>query len=183
MQRELKHSRHIISHGYLRSDNLWEIEATMKDIKAQDVYRDFDGSLVAQGAPFHDISVNLVLNDFFVVQAIKTSIDAHPFPNCGAAEPDFDRIVGSKIGPGWSSFLKQEFKGAVGCTHVLELLPVVATTAFQMMWTPLAEKYPQHKGKAIQSLINTCHGWAEDSPIITKIKEEEPDLLVDVANK
>ncbi|TBR41441.1 DUF2889 domain-containing protein [Marinomonas agarivorans] len=177
VQRELKHSRHITSHGYSRSDGLWEVKATMKDIKAHDVYRDFDGSLVAQGDPFHDISVNLVLDDTFVVQAIKVSIDAHPFPNCSHAEPNFSRIVGSRIGPGWSSFLKQELRGKSGCTHVLELLPVAATTAFQMMWSPLAEKYPQHRGKVIQSLVNTCKGWAEDSPAIIKLKAEEPDLF------
>ena len=34
VMREIKHRRRVVSDGYLRSDELWEVEARMQDIKA-----------------------------------------------------------------------------------------------------------------------------------------------------
>ena len=149
IQREIKHRRRVISDGFLRSDGLWEVEARMQDIKTYDVWRDFGGELVAQGTPFHDICVCVALNDDFVIKEVKVSIDAHPFPNCHEIAPSFDKLVGTRMTSGWLSYAKKEFKGVAGCTHVLELLPVVATTAFQMMWYPLCDKYPERVNSAI----------------------------------
>ena len=171
VRRELKHRRTIHSDGYLREDGLWEVEATMKDIKTYDVHRDFDGTLVTTGEPFHDISISIQLDDSFMIQDINVSIDAHPFPNCGQAAPNFASIKGTRIGPGWHSALKKQFKGVSGCTHVLELLPVVATTAFQMMWQPLGQKYPHLVANSLSGLVNTCKGWSEDGPMVTRLIE------------
>lgn len=171
--RELKHRRRVISDGYLRSDELWEVEAQMQDIKAYDVWRDFDGELVAQDTPFHDISVRIALDDTFVIKEIDVCIDAHPFPNCHEIAPNFNSLVGTSITSGWLSHVKKEFKGVAGCTHVLELMPVVATTAFQMMWYPLSDKYPERAKLAINSFSDNCHGWAEKGPMMTKIRQGE----------
>jgi len=171
--REIKHRRRVISDGYLRSDELWEVEARMQDIKTYDVWRDFDGELVAQDTPFHDICVRIALDDAFYIKEIEVSIDAHPFPNCYEIASNFERLVGTRISSGWLSYAKKEFKGVAGCTHVLELLPVVATTAFQMMWYPLCEKYPERTKSAINSFSNNCHGWSEDGPMMAKFRQEE----------
>lgn len=173
VMREIKHRRRVVSDGYLRSDGLWEVEARMQDIKTYDIWRDFDGELVAQDTPFHDICVRIAVDDNFLVKDIEVSIDAHPFPNCNSVAPGFERLIGTRMSQGWLAHVKKEFKGVVGCTHVLELMPVVATTAFQMMWYPLAEKYPERTASAIQSFSDSCQGWANNGPMMTKIRENE----------
>jgi hypothetical protein len=100
-------------------------------------------------------------------------MDSYPFPNCGGAAPSFSILKGTRIEPGWSRWLKETFSGKVGCTHVLELFPVVATTAFQTMWGPLGEKYPGQVSSAVTKLINSCHGWSEDGPMVRKLVDEQ----------
>ncbi|SBS31968.1 hypothetical protein MSP8887_01622 [Marinomonas spartinae] len=171
--RELMHRRFVESNGYRRDDGLWDIEAHMKDLKTYDVYREFDGSKVPEGSPFHDIGLTMTLDDSFKVVDIHVYMEAFPFPNCSGAIPSFEVIKGTQIGPGWSRWLKQEFKGKVGCTHVLELLPVAATTAYQMMWGPLSDKYPEQISKTLQGLVNSCHGWSDDGPMVRKLVTED----------
>lgn len=178
-KRERMHRRSITSEGYLRDDGLWDIEARMIDLKTYDVYREFDGSRVPSGSPFHDISVKLTIDDQFLIHDISVAMSAFPFPSCGGAEPSFEQIKGTRIGPGWNRWLKKTFAGKVGCTHVLELLPVAATTAFQTMWQPLAKKYPAAVPKALIGLVNTCHGWSEDGPMVQKLVEEQVIQLPD----
>ncbi|PYF83366.1 hypothetical protein DFP75_102462 [Marinomonas alcarazii] len=172
-KRKLMHRRTIESYGYLRDDGLWDIEATMQDIKPYDVNREFDGTLVPEGSPFHDITVCLTLDDTFLIKEVSVSMDSFPFPSCGGAAPSFEALKGTRIKAGWSRWIKQTFSGKVGCTHVLELLPVVATTAFQTMWQPLGKKYPQHVPATLTKLVNSCHGWSEDGPMVRKLVEEQ----------
>ncbi|REG86587.1 DUF2889 domain-containing protein [Marinomonas pollencensis] len=172
-KREHMHCRSISSNGYLREDGLWEIEAQMIDRKTYDVVREYDGSPVPNGSPFHDISVRLILDDKFLIHDIEVNMAAFPFPSCGGAVPSFEQIKGTRIGPGWSRWLKENYAGKVGCTHVLELLPVAATTAFQTMWQPLAEKYPSAVPQALIGLVNTCHGWSDDGPMVQKLLAEQ----------
>lgn len=145
----------------------------MKDIKSYHVNREFDDSLVPEGSPFHDISVRLTLDDTFLIKEVSVSMDAFPFPSCGGAAPNFSILKGTRIGPGWGRWLKKTFSGKVGCTHVLELFPVVATTAFQTMWEPLGKKYPEQIPIAVTKLINSCHGWADDGPMVRKLVDEQ----------
>ncbi|BDX02372.1 hypothetical protein MACH16_11200 [Marinomonas pontica] len=173
VKRKLMHRRTIESYGYLREDGDWDIEATMQDLKSYNVNREFDGSLVPEGSPFHDISVRLTLDDTFLIKDVSVSMDAFPFPSCGGAAPSFDVLKGTRIEAGWSRWLKQTFSGKVGCTHVLELFPVAATTAFQTMWQPLGEKYPKQIPVALKKLVNSCHGWSEEGPMVRKLVEEQ----------
>lgn len=172
VERTLKHQRRIDSKGYLRSDGLWDIEATLLDVKTYDVLRDFDGVLVPTGAPFHDFTFRITVDDTFLIRDVSVEMDRFPFPNCSGAAVSFQKLVGSRIGSGWNAWVRKEFKGVAGCTHLLELLPVLATTAFQTMWQPLSEKYPKHVKGALKGLINSCHGWSEDGPVAQKLKKE-----------
>ncbi|MBJ7537442.1 DUF2889 domain-containing protein [Marinomonas transparens] len=173
VKRKLMHRRQIESYGFLREDGLWEIEASMRDLKAYHVNRDFDNSLVPEGSPFHDMRITLALDDTFLVKEVSVSMDAFPFPNCGGVAPSFEELKGTRIGPGWNSLVRKTFGGKLGCTHVLELFPVVATTAFQTMWQPLGEKYPTQVPKALKNLVNSCHGWSDDSPMVRKLVDEQ----------
>ncbi|NLQ17893.1 DUF2889 domain-containing protein [Marinomonas sp. M1K-6] len=173
IKRKLMHRRGIEAYGFLREDGLWDIEASMQDRKPYNVDRDFDGSVVPAGSPFHDISVCLTLDETFLIKEVSVSMDSFPFPSCGGAAPSFDILKGTRIGPGWNSWLKKNLSGRLGCTHVMELFPVLATTAFQTMWQPLGQKYPEQVPLAISKLVNTCHGWADDGPMVRKLVDEQ----------
>jgi hypothetical protein len=52
---------------------------------------------------------------------------------CDAVAPEYRKLVGLAIRPGYHQELKALFGGVRGCTHVTELAGALATAAFQTM--------------------------------------------------
>ena len=56
--------------------------------------------------------------------------------------------------------------GINGCTHMVEMLFPIATTAFQTIYSyknkNIKKKYQQPK------LINSCHSWRDNGEVIKK---------------
>ena len=50
---------------------------------------------------------------------------------CGDIAPDFKKLIGLRIGGGFHRAVRERLGGVHGCTHIVELLGPVATTAFQ----------------------------------------------------
>jgi hypothetical protein len=57
--------------------------------------------------------------------------------------------------------------GTRGCTHLLELLGPIATTAFQTVH-PLRKKERRPGERKRPGLLDSCHAWASDSPVIAR---------------
>jgi Protein of unknown function (DUF2889) len=171
--RELLHTRQIECQGFHRNDGLWDIEAHMIDRKSYSFPSDERGEVVA-GTPIHDMWVRVTLDDSFLIQAIEAVTDASPYQLCPAITPNFQRLVGLRIGPGFNRKVKELVGGVEGCTHLVELMGPLATTAFQ---TIFSAKHREQRERAQGSegvparpskrprLIDTCHALASDSPV------------------
>jgi hypothetical protein len=166
--REHLHTRQVECRGYRRADGLWDIEGRVTDTKTYSYTSDERGE-VAVGTPVHDMWIRLTVDDDLVVQALEAVTDFSPFPAvCPGIVPNYQRVVGLKIGPGWTKALKARLGGAEGCTHLLELLGPIATTAFQTI-VPMRAKEKGGTGKAgILVPLNSCHAFSANSPIIGK---------------
>src|SRR5215472_14521039 len=128
--RERLHTRQVECRGYLRDDGLWDIEGHMTDRKTYAFDNDERGNIAA-GVPVHDMWVRVTLDDAMVITAIEAVTDASPFRMCPEITPNFQRLVGLSIRPGFLPKVKQLVGGAQGCTHIVELMGPIATTAFQ----------------------------------------------------
>ncbi len=106
---------------------LWDVEANMTDVKTYDTER---GSA---GEPLHDMWVRLTLDTTFVIHGIESAMDSFPQAVCPQAVNPMKELVGVKIGAGWQAEVRQRIGGALGCTHLRELLAPMATTAMQAM--------------------------------------------------
>ena len=171
--RELLHTRQIECQGFQRNDGLWDIEAHMTDRKSYSFPSDEQGEVVA-GTPIHDMWLRVTLDDSLVIQAIETVTDSSPYRLCPAITPNFQRLVGLRIGPGFNRRVKELVGGVEGCTHLVELMGPLATTAFQ---TIFSAKHRQERERAAREgiaparpskrprLIDTCHAHASDSPV------------------
>ena len=62
VERKHIHSRHVESHGFLRADGLWDIEARIKDTKTY-FTRNADGRERQPGEALHHMEVRLTLDD------------------------------------------------------------------------------------------------------------------------
>src|SRR5579859_7583727 len=128
--REHLHTRQVECLGYLREDGLWDIEGHLTDRKTYSFPSDEHGEVTA-GSPVHDMWLRLTLDDEMTIRAVEAVTDASPFRMCPNITPNFQRLVGLQIRPGFLPKVKQLLGGVEGCTHLVELMGPVATTAFQ----------------------------------------------------
>src|SRR5215470_365072 len=128
--REHLHTRQVECRGYLRADGLWDVEGHMTDVKTYSFPSDERGTVEA-GTPVHDMWIRITLDDDLVIRAIEAVTDGSPYRMCPAITPNFQRLVGLAIKPGFLPKVKQLLGGVEGCTHLVELMGPIATTAFQ----------------------------------------------------
>ena len=153
VQRKHIHTRRIACEAYEREDGLWDVEANMTDVKTYDTERG------KAGQPMHDMWVRLTLDTQFVIQGIESAMDAYPQQTCPHAVNPMQELIGVKIGAGWQRDVRQRIGGALGCTHLRELLAPMATTAMQAMGGVLRSRGTggQRQGKG------TCYAKSDDA--------------------
>ena len=171
--REPIHHRRIDCRGYRRADGLWDIEGHLTDVKAYPFPNKFRGEIEA-GEPLHDMWIRLTLDDELTVIEVEAVTDAGPFAICPAITPAFKKLEGLKIALGWRRSVNKLLGGVQGCTHLVELLGPLATTAYQTIYSWNAANKPK-KGEADMSKppshLNTCHALARDGEVV---KEHYP---------
>lgn len=98
--REHLHTREIECRGYRRADGLWDIEAHLTDVKTYAFESDWRGT-VEPGTAVHDMWLRLTLDDDLVVRAVEAVTDASPFQVCPEVTPNYQRLIGLSIRPGF----------------------------------------------------------------------------------
>ncbi len=152
-QRKHIHTRRIACEVYEREDGLWDVEANMIDTKTYDTERG------KAGQPLHNMWVRLTLTDDMVIQGIDSSMDAYPQEVCPMAVHPMRELVGVKIGAGWQGEVRKRIGGALGCTHLRELLAPMATTAMQGMGAMLRAR----GGGQPRQGKGTCYAKSDDA--------------------
>ena len=168
-KREKIHNRSIQCEGFKREDGLWDIEGHLKDTKTYDFKNDSRGDINA-GIAIHDMSIRLTLDDNLKIIDINITMDAHPYNICPAIIPNFKKLIGETIGKGFRKNVYSKVGGIAGCTHLVELLFPIATTAFQTIYSYKSLKKQSKKSNSDNppTLINSCHSWNENSEVIKK---------------
>jgi hypothetical protein len=163
------HTRLVTCQGYKRDDGLWDIEGRITDCKTYDFPNHDRGGVVAAGEAVHHMEVRLTIDDGRVIRAAEVAIDFAPFSVCAAIAPDFSGLVGMSLGAGFKKQLLAKFGGTRGCTHVVELMGPIATTAFQTMAGQSGQQ-PDRREKAEQRppVIDRCHALAADGEVVAR---------------
>jgi len=170
--RKLMHNRTIICHGYEREDGMWDIEATLTDTKTY-TFDNVDRGGITAGEPIHHMLIRLTVNDELTIQQAEAASDAHPFTICGDVTADFDALKGLTIGPGWRRQVLNLFGRVKGCTHLTDLLVgPLAVATFQTVIPARKVRNSGSSGSRPQ-LIDTCHAFRGDGPIV---KREWPEF-------
>jgi hypothetical protein len=165
--RKLLHKRHVACFGYAREDGLWDIEGHLVDTKTYDLH-DLDRGPTAAGQPLHEMWLRLTVDVDLNIVAVEAKTVWGPYTMCGDITPNFQRLKGLAIKPGFSQKVRELLGGTQGCTHLVELLSPIATTAFQ---TVHSEKVKRERAAGVRkrpALIGSCHAWAAESPVVEK---------------
>ena len=174
--REHIHTRHVECQGFRRGDGLWDIEGHITDVKTYG-FGNRERGEVAPGSPIHDMSIRLTVDDALTIQAVEAVTDASPYRICPNVTPNFQRLVGLRIGPGFRKAVRDRLGGTEGCTHLVELLGPVGTTAFQTVM-PMIQRdlYKRSRsdnaeaGKPRQrpALLNSCYAFSDEREVVAR---------------
>lgn len=161
-KREPLHRRRIEIVGYRREDGLYDIEGRLTDRK--DVEFPVGGRRLPPGEAVHDMWLRITVDrDLRIVDA-EASSEAMPYAGqCDRIAPDYRRLVGLSIGPGYLRHVKELLGGTRGCTHITELAGSLATAAFQTFagqgLAPADRKPPQ---------LDRCHALDSHGPTVAR---------------
>ena len=169
-RRELYHTRRIEAAGFKRDDGCWDIEAWLKDTKGYD-FDNFDRGKIKSGDPLHEMRLRLTLDDTMTIKAAHAVTNASPYSICHQVTPNyFEKLVGVQIAAGFSRKVKELFHGVAGCTHLTDLLPIMATVAYQTIVT--ARVRDSNNTKGLARLVNSCYGFDETASVVKHYKNE-----------
>ncbi len=161
-RREPLHRRTIEIVGYRRDDGLYDIEGRLLDRK--DVPFPVGGRSLAPGEAVHDMWLRITVDRELRIVDAEASSDAMPYAGeCDRIAPDYRRLVGLSIGPGYLRHVKELLGGVRGCTHITELAGTLATAAFQTFagqgLSPAERKPPQ---------LDRCHALDSHGPVAAR---------------
>jgi hypothetical protein len=183
--REPLHSRDIVLRGYRRTDGLYDIEAQLTDSKSYGL-PSHDRDYIAAGEPIHGMWLRLTVDEHRRIVACEAASDFTPYTVCPAAAPNFTRLAGLSIKPGFLREAAKRIGGTMGCTHLRELLQQMATTAYQTIDPSRARREAAAAGEVDKpgsdrldvrtvakmggapAILNTCIAYGTDSPVIQR---------------
>lgn len=179
--RQHLHTRRVVCQGFFRDDGLWDIEGRITDEKTYEHANEWRGPL-KPGDFVHDMSIRLTIDHKFTIVDAEAVTDRSPYRMCGDIAPAFRKLIGLRIGGGFHRAVRERLGGIHGCTHIVELLGPVATTAFQTVSSKKAQDLNRaHREKTgtlppkdpdapprprrKPYMLDTCHTWASDSEV------------------
>jgi DUF2889 family protein len=177
--RQHLHTRKVTCQGFYRDDGLFDIEGRITDEKTYEHASDWRGML-KPGDFIHDMSIRLTIDHRFTIVDVEAVTDQSPYSICGDITPNYKRLIGLRIGAGFTRAVKERLGGVHGCTHLVELLGPVATTAFQTAGSRKVQELqtahrikigkppaPHDPAKPQRKpyMLDNCHAWASDSEV------------------
>lgn len=166
-KRILQHTRTVTCKGFRREDGLWDIEGHLVDIKDHDIIsKERNDGRIPAGEAIHDLALRITVNlDLMIVDA-EASMDSTPFAYCKGISEAYKKLIGLQIKPGFTRATKSLFSGENGCTHLLELLGPIATSAYQATYQVRETEDNWTQGNPLPDVMNTCHSWSQKSPVV-----------------
>ncbi|CAN5638834.1 DUF2889 domain-containing protein [soil metagenome] len=162
------HLRRIECEGFARDDGLFDIEGTLVDTKPTAL--ELPERHVLPNAPIHHMRLRLTVGrDFVIREAVAQSLET-PYGVCGRIAPAYAQLAGLRIEAGFTQRVKRMFRGIEGCSHLTELLPVMATTAFQIIWSDRDnfDTAEVGNGRTRGSPLGGCHALRLDGEVVMR---------------
>jgi hypothetical protein len=169
VERKEMHHRQIDLRFFQRADGLYEIEGRLLDRKAHPFRRLLQDSDTPPGTPLHDIVVRLVIDESMLVHDASATFSASPFALCHGAADTLAPLKGLRIGAGWNKRVRELLGGAASCTHIVELLGPMATTAYQGLAPQRLARIAQQENGEHRSKIDSCYAYKSDREVVARL--------------
>ncbi|HEY4066939.1 MAG TPA: DUF2889 domain-containing protein, partial [Burkholderiaceae bacterium] len=122
------------------------------------------------GVPVHDIVVRLVIDEALLVHDAAASMHATPFAACLGATGTLAPLKGLRIGAGWNKRVRELLGGAASCTHIVELLGPMATTAMQGLAPQRIARINEPGSEAQRrAKVDSCFAYAAEREVVARL--------------
>lgn len=159
------HTRSIQCEGFQRSDDLWDIEAALLDTKTS-MFTNHERGELQPGEAIHNMLLRVTLDLDMVIKDIHVEMPFTPFGICKHAAEKMRDLIGIQIGAGWMREVRQRIPRTDSCTHVVELLGPISTTAYQTMHWAIEERANAQPQRQTPAILNQCRSLASDSAVV-----------------
>jgi hypothetical protein len=166
------HHRLVDMRTFARADGLFDVEAHLVDRKPFAFRRPSRPDPIPAGMPLHDLWVRITLDADYVVQGIEASSDVTPWSLCREAESTLQVLIGERIASGWSSKVKERLRGAASCTHLMEMLVTMGTTALQGIRGMRAEHGGATTGELPSPKPDSCYAYGRHREVVKMLWPE-----------
>lgn len=164
--REELHFRRIDMRGYSRSDGLFEIEGRVTDRKPHDFTSPNGIKIVPANEPMHDMGVRLVIDRDMKVVDVGTFTSSAPYHDCLYGGEKLQSLKGLSIAAGWGSEVRKRLSGAQACTHLMELLMPMATTAYQSLTMVRSGQTDKVDAEGKPAKIDSCYAYGSERGVV-----------------
>lgn len=168
MTRDELHLRHIEMRGFRRSDGLFEVEGRVADRKPYPFTSPGDGRNVLAHSPIHDMGVRLVFDEDFLVHDVQTFTDSSPYEACPEGGRALQAVKGLRMTKGWNREVRARLRGPASCTHLMELLGPMATTAFQTLSVLRLEQPDELDANGRPAKIDSCYAYSAGGQVVLR---------------
>jgi len=153
------------------------VEGFLKDERFEESHT-ITGETFPRGV-IHHLAIRLLINcSNLVIEDIDVDMISVPREVCRETIDCLVPIKGLTIAKGFTSKVKNIAGGKKGCSHLVELLLAMAPAAFQGFTAYQLQKSsgfnPDQVKMISPFLVNTCHAWREDGPLVEKYKKMPP---------
>ncbi len=160
------HTRAITCEGFEREDGLWDIEAKLTDIKTYPFPNDYRGGFIPPGEPMHEMLLRVTLDMDLVIHDIDAASEHHPYRACSGAPAAMQRLIGLQIGAGFLRQVRERVGVTRGCTHLIEMMSIIATTSYQTMNAFMEEKARAENNRDKPHYLDSCIAMRSDGEVI-----------------
>ncbi len=164
-QRQLKHRRQIDVQVFARGNGLWEVDATLNDVKTR-VAELAEGPRPA-GTPIHDMLLRLVVNEQFDIVEAGSETRSMPYAGtCDAHGDAYQRLVGLNLMRDFRKHLQLRVGGTQACTHITELALVLPTAVVQAFAGEVIDTRGDADGARQPFQIDRCHALVKEGETV-----------------
>ncbi|QPF76085.1 DUF2889 domain-containing protein [Roseateles sp. DAIF2] len=165
-ERQLLHRRAIDVQVFARGDGLFDVEATLQDLKTRDI--PLASGLRRAGEPLHDMLLCLVVDRQLNVLAAGSETRGMPYPgSCSEHGDAYARLTGLNLLKGFRAGVKERLAGIKGCTHLTELSQVLPTAVIQAFAGIVIDTREGDAGSGQPPFqIDKCHALRSDGAVV-----------------
>lgn len=159
------HRRALAVQVYERSDGLFDVEASLSDVKQVDM--PLTSGLRKAGDPVHDMRLLLTVDRQLNVLQAGSQTLSMPYPgHCGDHGDAYSQLVGLNLLRGFRAELKSRLAGTRGCTHLTELAGLVPTAVIQAFAGHVIDTQAGLAGDQAPFQLDRCHALKRDGPVV-----------------